>query len=86
MSNPKEKNFPVPVRRLDDRLWLLELFHGPTLAFKDFGARFLARLFSDVLRDEHGGAERDDGRRHLARGRVGVDVQLLALPGHAASG
>lgn len=47
-------DFPVPTRRLDERLWLLELFHGPTLAFKDFGARFLARFFGHVL------AERGD--------------------------
>jgi threonine synthase len=37
-------DFPVPVVRLDDRIASLELFHGPTLAFKDFGARFLARM------------------------------------------
>jgi threonine synthase len=37
-------NFPVPVVPLegDDRFSVLELFHGPTAAFKDFGARFLA--------------------------------------------
>jgi threonine synthase len=45
-------SFPVPVRQIDEGLWLLELFHGPTLAFKDFGARLLARLFGEVLRDE----------------------------------
>jgi threonine synthase len=39
-------NFPVPVRRLDERLTVIELFHGPTLAFKDFGARFLGRVLS----------------------------------------
>jgi threonine synthase len=37
-------NFPVPVVTLNERLHILELFHGPTLAFKDFGARFMARL------------------------------------------
>ena len=37
-------NFPVPLVTLDERLHILELFHGPTLAFKDFGARFMARL------------------------------------------
>ena len=37
-------NFPVPLITLDERLHILELFHGPTLAFKDFGARFMARL------------------------------------------
>jgi threonine synthase len=37
-------NFPVPLVALGERLHILELFHGPTLAFKDFGARFMARL------------------------------------------
>lgn len=37
-------DFPVPLVSLTDRLHILELFHGPTLAFKDFGARFMARL------------------------------------------
>jgi threonine synthase len=45
-------NFPVPMRPLGEGLWVLELFHGPTMAFKDFGARFLARLFSEVLCEE----------------------------------
>ncbi len=35
-------NFPAPLRQLDASHGLLELFHGPTAAFKDFGARFLA--------------------------------------------
>lgn len=39
-------DFPVPLVPLDGRIALLELFHGPTLAFKDVGARFLARLWS----------------------------------------
>lgn len=37
-------DFPLPLRRVTDHIALLELFHGPTLAFKDVGARFLARL------------------------------------------
>ena len=37
-------NFPTPLITLSERLHILELFHGPTLAFKDFGARFMARL------------------------------------------
>jgi len=37
-------DFPIPIARLDDRISAVELFHGPTLAFKDFGARFLARM------------------------------------------
>lgn len=39
-------NFDVPLVRLPSRLHSLELFHGPTLAFKDFGARFMARLLA----------------------------------------
>jgi len=39
-------NFPLELKEIDDGLYVLELFHGPTLAFKDFGARFMARLFS----------------------------------------
>jgi threonine synthase len=41
-------NFPAPLVPLtrDGRLALLELFHGPTAAFKDFGARFLAACFA----------------------------------------
>ena len=39
-------NFPAPVVQLDDQKGVLELFHGPSLAFKDFGARFMAQLMS----------------------------------------
>jgi len=37
-------DFPIPLTRLEDGVHLLELFHGPTLAFKDVGARFMARI------------------------------------------
>ncbi len=36
--------FDTPVVRVEDNIYALELFHGPTLAFKDVGARFMARL------------------------------------------
>lgn len=36
-------NFPAPVEKVTDKASILELFHGPTLAFKDFGARFMAQ-------------------------------------------
>ena len=39
-------NFPVPVVKITDQISTAELFHGPTLAFKDVGARFLARVMS----------------------------------------
>ncbi|MDX1642287.1 MAG: threonine synthase [Balneolaceae bacterium] len=45
-------NFSVPVKSLADNLFVLELYHGPTLAFKDFGARFMARLFSEKARKD----------------------------------
>jgi threonine synthase len=41
-------NFPVPLVTLDDRLRVLELFHGPTFAFKDIGARVMARLMATL--------------------------------------
>ncbi|MFH0992032.1 MAG: threonine synthase [bacterium] len=44
-------NFPVPLVQLDKNLYLLELFHGPTLAFKDIGARFMALALSAFLKD-----------------------------------
>jgi threonine synthase len=45
-------DFPVKVVSLDEKNHILELFHGPTLAFKDFGARFMARLFSEQAQKE----------------------------------
>ena len=45
-------DFPVPLVELEDGVHVLELFHGPTLAFKDVGARFMARLLEHVRQDE----------------------------------
>ena len=45
-------NFPVKLVSLSPGLHILELFHGPTLAFKDFGARFMARLMGYFVRGE----------------------------------
>lgn len=39
-------NFKAPVKPLMDQISTLELFHGPSLAFKDFGARYMAQLMS----------------------------------------
>lgn len=39
----------APLRQLDHDRWLLELFHGPTLAFKDFALQLLGRMFERVL-------------------------------------
>lgn len=43
-------DFPVPLVDLGERTFLLELFHGPTAAFKDFGARFMAQTMA-LVRD-----------------------------------
>lgn len=45
-------NFNASLVPLDDHLAVLELFHGPTLAFKDFGARFMARTMSYYVQGE----------------------------------
>lgn len=45
-------NFQAPLVELSDNISTLELWHGPTMAFKDFGARFMAELMSYFLKDE----------------------------------
>ncbi len=47
--------FDAPLRKIEDKGYILELFHGPTLAFKDFGARFMAQLMSYLIKDEQQG-------------------------------
>ena len=39
----------APLKQLDDRIWLMELFHGPMLAFKDMALQVVGRLFDHVL-------------------------------------
>ncbi len=45
-------DFEIPLRPIADNLWILELFHGPTFAFKDVGARVMSRLMSWFLRND----------------------------------
>ena len=45
-------SFDVPAIHIEDNIYSLELFHGPTLAFKDIGARFMARLLQHFIRRE----------------------------------
>lgn len=46
-------DFPVPVSLIENNLYSLELFHGPTMAFKDVGARFMSRLMAYLYRNEN---------------------------------
>lgn len=78
-------SFPIPLEPLRDGTAVLELFHGPTAAFKDFGARFLAESLSRL----HAEAEKpltilvatsgDTGGAVAAafHGRAGVEVVVL---------
>ena len=49
-------SFDCPIVKVEDNIYALELFHGPTLAFKDVGARFMARLLQYFLRVAPSGA------------------------------
>jgi threonine synthase len=44
-------NFEAPLLKIDNHTQVLELFHGPSLAFKDFGARFMSRVMSYYLQE-----------------------------------
>jgi threonine synthase len=46
-------NFPIPLVKVNDNIFSLELFHGPTLAFKDVGARFMSRCLGHFLKNEN---------------------------------
>ena len=72
--------FDCPVVPVSDNIYTLELFHGPTLAFKDVGARFMARLLQYFLKKEGNGSEVNvlvatsgDTGSAVANGFLGVD-------------
>ena len=73
-------SFDCPVVKIKDDIYTLELFHGPTLAFKDVGARFMARLLQYFIRQENGKgqvnvlvATSGDTGSAVANGFLGVD-------------
>ena len=73
-------SFDCPVVKVKDKIYTLELFHGPTLAFKDVGARFMARLLQYFIRQENGKgqvnvlvATSGDTGSAVANGFLGVD-------------
>ena len=73
-------SFDCPVVKVKDHIYSLELFHGPTLAFKDVGARFMARLLQYFIRQENGNgqvnvlvATSGDTGSAVANGFLGVD-------------
>lgn len=72
--------FDCPVVKVKENIYALELFHGPTLAFKDVGARFMARLLQYFIRMEGKGeqvnvlvATSGDTGSAVANGFLGVD-------------
>ena len=81
-------NFDIPLKHVSDNKYSLELFHGPTLAFKDVGARFMARLLGYFNRiDNQKGdmvnvlvATSGDTGSAVANGFLGVPgVRVLVL-------
>ncbi len=72
--------FDCPVVPVTEAIYSLELFHGPTLAFKDVGARFMARLLQNFIRKQKDGklvnvlvATSGDTGSAVANGFLGVD-------------
>ncbi len=71
-------SFDVPAVKVCDDIYSLELFHGPTLAFKDVGARFMARMLRHFLRSGSGEvnvlvATSGDTGSAVANGFLGVE-------------
>lgn len=73
-------NFDVPLVQVEENIYSLELFHGPTLAFKDVGARFMSRLLAYFIRKESNNelvnvlvATSGDTGSAVANGFLGVD-------------
>lgn len=77
-------DFDVIVKLVHDHINVLELYHGPTLAFKDFGARFMARVMSYFLKSDGREinilvATSGDTGSAVAQGFLGVDGIRVTL-------
>ncbi|MBO7338261.1 MAG: threonine synthase [Paludibacteraceae bacterium] len=79
-------SFDVPAVKVEDNIYSLELFHGPTLAFKDVGARFMSSLLGYFIRKEGAGevnvlvATSGDTGSAVANGFLGVDgIKVFVL-------
>ena len=78
-------SFDVPIAKVEPNIWALELFHGPTLAFKDVGARFMARMLSHFIGRGHGHvtvlvATSGDTGSAVANGFLGVEgIDVVVL-------
>ncbi len=82
----------APLKQLDARTWLMELFHGPTLAFKDYALQLLGRLFDHVLAERGervtivGATSGDTGSAAIeaCRDRAQIDVFMLHPKGRVS--
>ncbi|MEX2382725.1 MAG: threonine synthase [Opitutales bacterium] len=82
----------APLRRLDSSLYVLELFHGPTLAFKDFALQLLGNLYREQIRrtgrpiNVLGATSGDTGAAaiHGLRGKEGVSTFILYPDGRVS--
>ena len=79
-------NFDIPIVQVKENIYSLELFHGPTLAFKDVGARFMARMLGYFVKGGNGKsvnvlvATSGDTGSAVANGFLNVDgVQVYVL-------
>lgn len=86
-------DFPAPLVEVEKDVFSLELFHGPTLAFKDFGARFMARIMASFLEGSKNKltilvATSGDTGSAVASGFLGlpnIDVVILYPSGKVSS-
>lgn len=82
----------APLTQIDESLWLMELFHGPTLAFKDVALQLLGQLYDRVLKTRGeritviGATSGDTGSAALeaCKGRAAIDIFILHPKGRVS--